>query len=101
ATAEEPVEPWTFQWSFNGADSSGGIGGHFRNAPREARTVMGGGKLYVPVGASGLFALNMSNGSQAWNMTTTTFNATPAYDPQTNSVFAGGANGTLYKINAS
>jgi PQQ-like domain len=36
-----------------------------------------------------------------WHTTVATFNATPAYDPSTGAVFAGGANGTLYKFDAA
>jgi hypothetical protein len=98
--AIEPVEPWTLIWTWNGPDASGGTGNHLYNAPREGRTVTGGNYIYAPAGANGLYALAKSNGQVGWRLTTTTFTATVAYDPQTNSVFAGGLNGTLYKINA-
>ncbi|MBI5302372.1 MAG: PQQ-like beta-propeller repeat protein [Chloroflexi bacterium] len=97
----EPAEPWTFLWSWNGADANGGTGNHFYNAPREARTVTGGNNVYVPAGTQGLYALAKTNGAQAWRVTTTAFNGTPAFDASTNSVFAGGADGKLYKINAT
>ena len=32
-TAEEPVEAWTYTWSFNGPDATGGTPSHFYNAP--------------------------------------------------------------------
>jgi hypothetical protein len=100
ATAEEPVEPWTLLWSFNGADSQGGTGNHLYNAPREARTVMGPDALFVPAGAQGLYALGKANGAQLWNFRATSFNAPPAYDAS-GFVYAGGSNGTLYKIDAA
>lgn len=100
ATSEEPVEPWTFRWSFNGPDSTGGTGGHIVDSPREARTVMGAGALFVPAGAQGLYALGLTNGAQLWNLRTTSFTAAPAYDPS-GFVLAGGSNGILYKINAT
>lgn len=96
----EPAEPWTLIWTWNGPDANGGTGNHLYNAPREARTVTGGNYVYVPAGANGLYALSKSNGQIGWHITTTTFTATVAYDTQTNFVFAGGTNGTLYKINA-
>jgi hypothetical protein len=100
ATAEEPVEPWTFLWSFNGPDAQGGIGNHFYDAPREGRTVMGPSAIIIPAGAQGLFALAKASGAQMWNLRATAFNAAPAYDAS-GFVFAGGSNGTLYKIDAA
>lgn len=97
-TSEEPVEPWTLAWTWNGPDANGGTGNHLYNAPPEARTVMGAGNIYAPAGSSGLYALNKSTGAQVWHVTATSFNATPAYDPTTNALFAGGADGKLYKI---
>lgn len=107
-TTEEPAQPWTYVWSWNGANSSGGVScpnndpaqGHCYDSPKEARTIMGGGFIFVPAGSRGLYALNKNTGAQAWNVTTTSFNATPAYDAATNAVYAGGSNGILYKINA-
>jgi hypothetical protein len=98
-TPEEPVEPWKLLWTWNGPDANGGSGNHFYDAPQEGRTVTGGSYVYVPAGGKGLFALSKQNGAQAWNVTATSFNATPAYDPASQMVFAGGADGKLYKIN--
>ncbi len=99
-TPENPLLPWTFLWSWNGPDANGGTGGHFYNAPPEARTVTGGSFVYVPAGSRGLYALNKRTGQQAWNVTAATFNATPAYDPATGFVYVGGADGRLYKIDS-
>lgn len=101
STSEEPVTPWTFQWSFNGPDANGGTANHQYDAPKEARVVTGGAHIYVPAGSRGLYALRKTNGTVAWNVTNTSFNATPAYDPATQTVIAGGADGQVYKINAS
>ncbi len=98
--AEEPLEPWTLAWTWNGPDADGGAGGHFYDAPPEARTVTGGSNVYVPAGAKGLFALAKTDGHPVWNVTATQFNATPAFDPVTGALFAGGADGFLYKIDA-
>lgn len=99
--AEEPLLPWKLLWTWNGSDEQGGTSGHFYDAPREARTVTGGNHVYVPAGNSGLFALTKEEGRQAWRRTETSFMATPAYDPSTGHLYAGGENGQLYKINAS
>ncbi len=98
---EEPEEPWTLLWTWNGPDGNGGTGGHFYNAPREARTITGGANVYVPAGSSGLYALAKNDGHQVWHLSNTQFNAVPAYDPATGYLYAGGADGQLYKINAS
>ncbi|MBZ0288651.1 MAG: PQQ-binding-like beta-propeller repeat protein, partial [Anaerolineae bacterium] len=97
-TLEEPTEPWSLLWTWNGPDSSGGTGGHTYNAPDEARTVTGGSYVYVPAGSKGLYALGKKDGKQGWNITAPAFNATPAYDPSTGYLYAGGADGKLYKI---
>ena len=100
-TQEEPAEPWSLAWTWNGPDGNGGTGGHAYNAPRDAHTVTGGSYIYVPAGASGLYGLRKSDGGQAWHITATAFNAAPAYDPASGTVFAGGADGNLYKIDST
>jgi hypothetical protein len=100
-TPDEPFEPWTLAWTWNGPDASGGTGNHFYNAPPEARTVTGGGALYAPAGTWGIYGLSEATGAPLWHLAAPAFNATPAYDPVTGAVFAGGADGNLYKIAAS
>lgn len=99
-TPEEPALPWSLAWTWNGPDASGGTGGHLYNAPRQARTVTGGSYVYVPAGTAGLYALRKSDGSPAWHLTVTAFNAAPAYDPAGSHLYAGGADGKLYKLEA-
>ncbi len=114
-TPEEPVEPWTLVWTWNGPDANGGTGNHFYdvgssqdnggNSPMwEGRTVMGGNYIYVPALTNGLYALNKTNGQQAWRVSPlsgASMKATPAYDSTTQTVFVGDSNGILYKINAN
>jgi outer membrane protein assembly factor BamB len=102
-TTEEPVEPWALLWTWNGPDASGGSTKHVYNAPREGRTVTGGGNIYVPAGAQGLYALSMATGQVVWNLkvTNVSFTATPAYDGTSASVFAGATDGRLYKVSAT
>lgn len=97
-TETEPLEPWVLNWTWNGPNSQGGSSNHFYDAPREARTVTGGCCVFVPAGNQGLYALAKEDGDVVWHSTTTTFNATPAYSGGW--VFAGGADGKLYKFNA-
>lgn len=98
-TSEEPKTPWTWKWSFNGPDTNGGTGNHIYNAPFEARTISGGSNIYVPAGSRGIYALSKSNGQEIWHFTDASILATPAY--HNGFVYAGGTNGTVYKINAN
>lgn len=103
-TSIDPLTPWTFLWSWNGPNASGGSSGtHLYDAARQGYTVSGGGAIFVPAVNQGLYALSQSNGQVLWNARPASvwFNATPAYDPLTGSVFAGGSDGRLYKFNAS
>ena len=69
---------WTYAWGWNGPNSSTGTTNqHLYNAPSEARIVTGGSYVFCPAGANGLYAINKSNGAQAWQFTTATVNATP------------------------
>jgi outer membrane protein assembly factor BamB len=99
-TFEEPVLPWTLLWTWNGPDPDGGPGGHFYHAPREARTVTGGSWVFVPAGNRGLYALSKTSGEPAWHLQAAGFEATPAYDPNSRHLLAGGTDGRLYKIEA-
>ena len=103
---EEPLEPWTLKWAWNGPDASGGTGGHFYHQPApytpwEARTCTGGAHVYVPANANGLYALKKSDGTVAWHFTGGTCNAAPAYDPATGSVLVGTDGGTLHRLNGA
>lgn len=97
-TLEEPHQPWTFIWSWNGPDERGGTGGHFYDAPREARTVAGASLIYVPAGAKGLYALDQETGQPKWHFEEAAIDAAPAYDSKTGHLFAGSVDGRLYKI---
>lgn len=101
----EPKEPWSLLWKWNGPDANGVIScvnndptrGHCYTAPREARTITSSSAVIAPAGARGLYALSKINGAVLWRVTATTFNATPAYSA--GFVYAGGADGKLYKVN--
>jgi hypothetical protein len=102
-TAAEPREPWTFVWTWNGPDAKGGVGGHFFDGPREGRTIVGAGLVFVPAGSRGLFALHLDSGREAWRLNGDrigSVEATPAFDPATGALFAGAADGKLSRIEA-
>ncbi len=101
---------WTYAWSWNGADDEGKGSEHRYQSnyhmarpqvPWEARTVTGGNNVYVPAADAGIYALAKATGEPVWNIYETAFNATPAYDPATDCVFAGGDNGVVYKIKSN
>lgn len=107
----EPKEPWTLLWTWNGPNASGGSSctggnpttGHCYTPAREARTVAGGGAIYVPAGLNGLYALRKdgpNNTRVLWNISGATFDSTPAYSGAY--VFAGATNNNnnLYRVNS-
>lgn len=90
--------PWSWKWSFNGSNASGGVvSGKFR-LPRGIQPIIGDSKVYVSAGSNGVFGINLQNGSTLWQFTQATVNSSVAYS--TGFVYALGTNGTLYKINA-
>jgi hypothetical protein len=99
ATIEEPVEPWTLAWTWNGPDEAGGVGGHAYDAPAAARTVTGGGLVYVPAGELGLYALELATGEERWAFAAAPVVATAAYGG--GRVFVAGADGALYALDAA
>ncbi|MEZ4671932.1 MAG: PQQ-binding-like beta-propeller repeat protein [Anaerolineae bacterium] len=100
-TPEEPVGPWSYAWSWNGSDAQGKETGNFYDGPRrDARTVTGHGRIYVPSGAQGFYALNVHTGDELWHFEPAAVSATPAYDAASDSLFAPASDGTVYKLNA-
>jgi len=102
-TAEEPSLPWALAWTFNGPDASGGTGGHFYHQPQphvpwEARTVTGGGNIFVPASTQGLYALRKSDGTEVWHFAGGTFDCAPAYDLESGYVYAAARSGIVYKF---
>ncbi len=95
--------PWRWKWAWNGPNASGAISnGKFR-LPRNSQPITGAGRVYIAAGANGVYALNVANGAVLWNFRpqNAQANSTPAYDPDTQSLFALFSNGVLYKLNAS
>jgi outer membrane protein assembly factor BamB len=99
--------PWRWKWSWNGPNSSGGVSKVTSNGrlPSNVQPVTGGGRVYIAAGIDGIYALNQTDGSQAWSPNPVSpggsINSTLAYDSDTNSIFAVSSNGSLYKLNAS
>ncbi len=92
-----PQTPFSYAWTWNG----GPLSAHKYNAPREARIIIGNGKMYAPAGDQGLYAVNLSDGSQGWNARPGgNMKAAAAYDPNTGTVLVGSTNGNVYKVSA-
>lgn len=87
-----PDTNWSFAWHWKPND--------FTTIPRGAHAVTGGLYVYMPAGSKGLYAISKSTGITAWTVAGN-FADAPAYDPSTGYLFAGSADGNLYKINAS
>lgn len=100
-TPIEPREPWRFVWSWNGPDAQGGATGHFVDVPREGRTVVGNGMIFVPAGERGLFALALEDGRQTWNWDRSAVLATPAFDPSTNRLVLADQSGRVHLLESS
>ncbi len=101
-TSQVVETPWKWKWAWNGPNASGAVSAGKSSLPKNVQPVTGGGRVYVAAGSRGVFGLNESNGSVAWNATNVgTVNSTVAYDGDTSSVFVVSTNGTLYKLNAS
>ncbi|MCX7689803.1 PQQ-binding-like beta-propeller repeat protein [Thermoflexus sp.] len=95
--------PWRWKWAWNGPDAQGRVSpGKFR-LPRNSQPVTGGGRVYIAAGDRGVFALNNTNGAVLWNRNPggARIHSTPAYDPDTGSLFVLSTNGTLYRLNAA
>ena len=104
--AIEPRTPWTFLWSWNANDSNGGATctngnpetGHCYSINRQANSVAGGGYIFAPAGAHGLYAIHDHTGKAAWHLTGT-FHGSPAYAD--GYVYAGSADGKLYRVDVA
>ncbi|WP_352427949.1 PQQ-binding-like beta-propeller repeat protein [Thermoflexus sp.] len=95
--------PWRWKWAWNGPDAQGRVApGKFR-LPRNSQPVTGGGRVYIAAGSRGVFALDNRNGAVIWNRNPggAEIRSTPAYDPDTGSLFILSTNGTLYQLDAA
>ncbi len=95
--------PWRWKWAWNGPDAQGRVSPGKFGLPRNSQPVTGGGRVYIAAGPRGVFALDTRNGAVLWNWRPdgAAVNSTPAYDPQTDALFALATNGVLYKLNAA
>ncbi|HIE37980.1 MAG TPA: hypothetical protein EYP77_02740 [Anaerolineae bacterium] len=98
--------PWRMVWQWNGSCSDGSdcrpgdpeLGWSFEVPPR-SHLVAGGGRLYLPAGEHGVWAIDEMDGTTAWHNSAIQSFCTAAYDPEINALFVAVANGRLYKLN--
>ncbi|MCS7251166.1 MAG: PQQ-binding-like beta-propeller repeat protein [Thermoflexus sp.] len=95
--------PWRWKWAWNGPDPQGRVSPGKFGLPRNSQPVTGGGRVYIAAGDRGVFALNNANGAVVWNWNPPGIrvHSTPAYDPDTASLFVLATNGILYRLNAA
>ncbi len=95
--------PWRWKWAWNGPDAQGQVSTGKLRLPRNSQPVTGGGRVYIAAGDRGVFALDNASGQVIWNRNPggARIHSTPAYDPETGSLFVLSTNGTLYRLNAA
>jgi len=97
--------PWTYNWQWNGSCSGGTrcsttdpqVGWSFY-IPQKSHLVAGAGRLYLPAGDQGVYAINQTDGRTAWRNASVLSYCSAAYDPLTNSLYVAGKNGVLYRL---
>jgi len=107
APEDVPV-PWSFKWQWNGSCSDGTDcrpgdpeKGWSFEVPPKSHLVAGNGRLYLPAGEHGVWAINESDGKTAWHNAWIESYCTAACDPQTGTLFVAASDGALYKLDAS
>jgi len=95
-----PPHPWRWAWQWNGSDATGGVAAGKIALPRNVQPILGGGRVYVARGATGITALDEVTGAPLWTASPGgAINSSPAYDPERPALFVVSANGRLYRLN--
>lgn len=100
--------PWKMAWQWNGSCSDGSDcrpgnpeQGWSFDVPPKSHLVAGNGRLYLPAGSHGVWAINESDGRTAWHKGSIESFCTAVFDPETNALFVAASDGKLYKLNSS
>jgi len=104
---EDIPTPWEFKWQWNGSCSDGSdcrpgdpnLGWTFEIPPK-SHLVAGNGRLYLPAGDHGIWAIRASDGKTDWQNNNVKSDVTAAFDPEINALFVAGRNGSLYKLSS-
>lgn len=92
-TPVEPKLPWRFAWHWKPND--------MYSMPNGLHIVTGDGKVYVPGGDQGLYAVNLANGKTAWRFDSGHYiEEAAAFDINTQSVLVGDHSGRVYRLDA-
>jgi outer membrane protein assembly factor BamB len=96
--------PWKVKWIWNGPAGGGdsGLPGDHLALPKDVQPVVGDGMLFIGHSDGFLLAISQATGSQVWsaNLGNPIMN-TAAYDPESNSVYAGTSDGRFWRLDAS
>lgn len=100
--------PWKMAWQWNGSCGDGSDcrpgnpeqGWSFEVPPR-SHLVAGGGRLYLPAGENGVWAINEWDGKTVWHNPSIESFCAAAFDPETNVLFVAAGDGSLYRLNPS
>jgi len=90
-TPTEPKMPWRFAWHWKPDD--------MQTMPNGLHIVTGDGKVYVPGGDQGLYAVSLVDGTTAWRFTPGHYiEEAAAFDPASRRLFVGDRSGRLYRL---
>ena len=100
--------PWRMAWQWNGSCSDGSDcrpgnpdQGWSFEVPPKSHLVAGDGRLYLPAGSHGVWAIKESDGRTAWHNDAIESSCTAAFDLDTSALFVAASDGKLYKLNSS
>lgn len=107
---EDIALPWTFHWQWNGSCTDP-LGSDCRPGdpelgwtfvvPPKSHLVAGDGRLYLPAGEHGVWAIRESDGTTAWHNNMIESFCTAAFDLENNVLFVTANDGRLYSLNPS
>jgi hypothetical protein len=108
STPQDVPMPWVFKWQWNGSCSDGSDcrpsnpdQGWSFEVPPKSHLVAGDGRLYLPAGEHGVWAITEVDGRTAWHNSSVESFCTAAFDPETNFLFVAAGDCNLYRLDPS
>ncbi|HHH83212.1 MAG TPA: hypothetical protein ENL35_09510 [Chloroflexi bacterium] len=106
-TPEVVPASWQFKWQWNGSCADGRdcrpgdpeLGWSFEIPPK-SHPVAGNGRLYLPAGVQGVWAIRESDGKTDWHNAGVQSEVTAAFDPDEDTLFVASTDGKLYKLSS-